>query len=91
MTFSSNVCSHKPLKRIDLEDDTKPRAFHTPAHVPIYWQKQVETDLIRDEKLGVLERAFSEPVIWCSLENKSDHLEELINSHLLTSVFRNST
>ena len=51
---------------IHLESDAKPRACHTPAHVPIHWQKQVEADLIRDEKLGVLERVpFGEPVSWC--------------------------
>ena len=55
-----------PPLEIHLEDDAKPRAFHTPAHVPIHWQKHVEADLIRDEKLGVLERVpFGEPVIWC--------------------------
>ena len=46
--------------------NTIPLAFHTPAHVPIHWQKQVEGDLIKDEKLGVLESVpFGEPVIWC--------------------------
>ena len=53
-----------PPLEIHLEDDAKPCAFHTPAHVPIHWQKQVEADLIRDEKLGVLERVpFGEPEI----------------------------
>jgi len=53
-----------PPLEIHLEDDTKPCAFHTPAHVPIDWQKQVEVDLIRDEKLGVMEHVpFGEHVI----------------------------
>ena len=34
--------------------------------MPIHWQKQVEADLIRDVRLGVLERVpFGEPVSWC--------------------------
>ena len=44
-----NVCQHKllqqmtgPLLEIHLEND----ACHTPPHVPIHWQKQVEADLI---------------------------------------------
>ena len=68
-----NVCPHKLLQQmsgppleIHLENDAKPRACHTPAHVPIHWQKQVEADLIRDVRLGVLERVpFGEPVSWC--------------------------
>ena len=52
-----------PPLEIHLEKDAKPRACHTPAHVPIHWQKQVEADLIRDVRLGVMERVpFGEPV-----------------------------
>ena len=36
--------------KIHLENNAKPRACRTSAHVPIHWQKQVEADLIRDEK-----------------------------------------
>jgi len=55
-----------PPLEIHLENDAKPRACHTPAHVPIHWQKQVEADLIRDVRLGVLECVpFGEPVGWC--------------------------
>ena len=68
-----NVCQHKMLQQlsgppleIHLESDAKPRACHTPAYVPIHWQKQVEADLIRDEKLCVLEHVpFGESVRWC--------------------------
>ena len=68
-----NLCPHKPLNqmsgpplKIHLENNAKPRNFHTPAHVQIHWQKQVEADLIRDKKVGVLERVpFGEPVILC--------------------------
>ena len=56
--------SEPPLE-IHLESDAKPRACHTPAHVPSHWQKQVEADLIRYEKLGVMERVpFGEAVSW---------------------------
>ena len=52
-----------PPLEIHLENDPKPRACHTPAHVPIHWQKQVEADIIRDMRSGVLERVpFGEPV-----------------------------
>ena len=68
-----------PPLEIHFESDAKPRACHTPAHEPIHWQKQVEADLIRDEKLGVLERVpFGEPVSWyhgwSSLGNRMGHL-----------------
>ena len=47
-----------------MEDTDKPRAFHTPAHVPINWQKQFNADLIRVEKLDVLEDVqFGEPLV----------------------------
>ena len=67
-----NICPHKSLtkisgpflKFIQLEDTDKPRAFHTPAHVPINWQKQFNADLIRVEKLDVLEDVqFGEPLV----------------------------
>ena len=55
-----------PSIEIHLENAAKPRAYHTQAHVPIHWQKQVEADLIRDEKLGVLECVpLDEPVSRC--------------------------
>ena len=55
-----------PPNEIHLESHAKPLACHTLAHVPIHWQKQVEADLIQDEKLGVLERVpLGEPVSWC--------------------------
>ena len=57
--------SEPPLE-INLEDNAKPHDCHTPAHIPIYWQKQVEANLILDEKLGILKPVlFGEPVIWC--------------------------
>ena len=48
-----NVCPHKLLQQMSgpplemhLENDAKPRACHTPAHMSIHWQKQVKVDLI---------------------------------------------
>ena len=58
-----NVSPHKPLQQmseppieIHLEEDAQCRACHTPPHHPIYWQQQVEAELLRGEKLDVLER-----------------------------------
>ena len=66
--------------KIFLVDDAKLRAFLTQAHVTIHWQKQAEGDLIRDEKLGVLERVpFDESgvTVWWLPANKTGHQEEL--------------
>ena len=55
-----------PSLEIHLEDYAKPPACHTPTHVPIDWQKQVEAVLIRYKKLSIFERVpFGEPVICC--------------------------
>ena len=46
--------------------DATPKAFHTPAHIPIHWKDQVYADLCCDEALGVIERVpYGEPVNWC--------------------------
>ena len=68
-----NMCPHRPLPvmsgppvEIHLKDDAVPRACHTPANVPLHWQKQVYEDLLRDEALGVIEKVpYGEPVEWC--------------------------
>ena len=64
--FSSstfNTCSHQllpamegPPIKIHMDEDAKPRAFHTPATIPLHWQEQVHSDLLRDEALGVIEK-----------------------------------
>ena len=54
----------RPPLEVYLEGNTKPCTLHALAHIPIHLQKQVEADLIRGEKLVVLEHLqFSEPVI----------------------------
>ncbi len=35
-----------PPIEIHLMDDATPKAVHTPALVPIHWQKQVQRDLL---------------------------------------------
>ena len=68
-----NVCPHQnlpsmtgPVIKIHVAEDATPKAFHTPAHIPLHWKDQVHVDLLRDEALGVIERVpYGEPVIWC--------------------------
>ena len=62
--FSSstfNTCTRQPLPRmsgpelqIHVDDNAKPKAYHTAAIIPIHWQEQVHSDLLRDERLGVI-------------------------------------
>ena len=55
-----------PPIEIHVHPTATPRAFHTPAHIPVHWQKKVHEDLIRDEALGVVERVpYGDPVTWC--------------------------
>ncbi len=68
-----NTCPHRPLPcmagppiEIHINDGAPPRACHTAASIPVHWQDQVRQDLLRDEKLGVIERVpYGEPVTWC--------------------------
>jgi len=68
-----NICPHQELPTIDgppvevhLREGAVPKACHTPAPVPIHWQKRVHDDLLRDEALGVIERVpYGEAVQWC--------------------------
>ena len=68
-----NTCPHRPLPcmegppiEIHVDESATPKACHTPANVPLHWQKQVYEDLLRDEALGVIERVpYGEPVTWC--------------------------
>ena len=55
-----------PPVDIHISDGVTPKAVHTPSPVPIHWQEQVKTDLLRDEALGVIEKVpYGEPVTWC--------------------------
>ena len=68
-----NTCPHRPLPcmsgppvEIHLEETGTPRVCHTPAPIPMHWQKRVYDDLLRDEALGVIERVpYGEAVTWC--------------------------
>ena len=68
-----NTCPHRPLHcmagppiEIHVSPSAKPRAFHTPASIPLHWQQQVHADLLRDEALGILEKVpHGEPTQWC--------------------------
>ena len=68
-----NTCPHQPLPHmtgppveIHVKPDATPKAVHTPASIPVHWQKQVHEDLLRDEALGVIEQVpYGEPVTWC--------------------------
>jgi len=74
--FSSstfNTCPHQSLPsmsgppvEIHLKDGVTPTAVHKPSPIPIHWQDQVYSDLLRDEALGVIEKVpYGEPVQWC--------------------------
>ena len=55
-----------PPIEIHVEPTATPKACHTPAPVPLHWQRRVYEDLLRDEALGVIERVpYGEPVTWC--------------------------
>ena len=68
-----NKCPHHPIPtmsgpplEIHLNDHAKPYCNHKANPVPIHWQEKVHEDLLRDEKLGVIERVpYGEPVEWC--------------------------
>ena len=58
-----NMCPHRtlpcmegPLVEIHIDPYATPKACHTPADIPLHWQKRVYEDLLRDEALGVIER-----------------------------------
>ena len=49
-----------------VDPTATPKASHTPATIPIHWQKKVYEDLLCDEALGVVECIpYGEPVTWC--------------------------
>ena len=49
-----------------VEPTATPKACHTPALVPLHWQRRVYKDLLRDEALGVIESVpYGEPVTRC--------------------------
>ena len=59
-----NVCDHQtlphmegPPMRLHIDPDAIPKAVHKPRPVPLHWKAQVEAELERDVRLGVIERA----------------------------------
>ena len=72
-SFTFNTCPHRALPNMEgppieihVDPTATPKACHTPASVPLYWQQRVYEDLLRDEALGVIERVpYGEPVTWC--------------------------
>jgi hypothetical protein len=68
-----NTCPHRALPCMDgppveihIDPSATPKAYHTPATIPLHWQDRVHDDLLRDEALGVIERVpYGEPVTWC--------------------------
>ena len=101
-----NICPHQllpemsgPAVEIHIDHDAKPTAVTVPGHVLLHWQDQVEKDLIRDEKLGVIERVpYGEPSLWCHrmvVTRKEDgsphHTVDLspLNKHCIREVHTN--
>ena len=76
---SFNTCPHTSLLpmngphiEIHIDEGSKPRVCHTPAPVPLHWQKQVHEDLLQDEALGVMERVpYGEPVTLVPLHGRN--------------------
>lgn len=68
-----NTCPHRPLPcmsgppiEIHMDELAIPKTCHTPAPIPLHWQEKVQSDLLRDEALGVIEKVpYGEPVTWC--------------------------
>ena len=68
-----NTCPHRPLHcmagppiEIHVSPSAKPRAFYTPAFIPLHWQQQTHAELLRDEALEILEKfPHREPTQWC--------------------------
>ena len=59
--FNTCECQILPLLpgpplRINVDPAAKPVARHRVQPVPMYWQEKVQLDLVRDVKLGVLEK-----------------------------------
>ena len=51
---------------LHVDDNTAPYAVHTPAPVPLHWQKVVEKQVDDDIAIGVLGKVpIGEPSLWC--------------------------
>ena len=72
---SFNTCQNQPLPLMSgtpplelfINKDARPVACHKPSQIPIHFKDQVEKELRRDVKLGVLEEVPpNTPTTWCS-------------------------
>ena len=70
-----NQCEHQPLPlmrdsppiKLHVDPKAQPVAIHKPRPVPIHWRDQVQDELERDVRIGVLELVpIGEPTDWCS-------------------------
>ena len=67
-----NVCPHQPLPmmsgppvQVHTDPTAKPVAIHTPAPIPIHWQKECKEQLDMDVALGVIEKVGPDkPTQW---------------------------
>ena len=70
--FNTCECQSLPLLpgpplRLNVDPTAKPVACHRIQPVPMHWQEKVHTDLVRDVKLGVLEKLpTNTPTTWLS-------------------------
>ena len=72
---SFNICEHQALPllknspplQLHVDPTVKPVSVHRPAVVPLHWKDAVYDGLMRDVRLGVIERvALNTPVKWQS-------------------------
>ena len=55
-----------PDTELHIDPSATPKAFNTPAIVPLHWQEEVEEQIKNDVALGVLEKVpVGEPSAWC--------------------------
>ena len=70
--FNTCDCQNLPLLpgpplRLNVDPAAKPVACHRVQPVPMHWQEKVHMDLVRDVKLGVLEKLpTNTPSTWLS-------------------------
>ena len=55
-----------PPVAIHVDENAKPRAFHTATPVPLHRQEKVKFDLVQNVALGVIEKVhYGDPAKWC--------------------------
>ena len=86
-----------PPLRLNVDPNAKPVACHRVQPVPLHWQERVHKDLVRDVKLGVLEKLSTNPLTtWLSrmvvtAKNNGDPRRtidyQLLNKHVQRQTF----